>query len=511
MSDTGTDRPPNIVYVFYDNFGWGELGCYGGGILRGAETPRIDGLAAEGTRLLNFNVEAMCTPSRSALLTGRHPIRSGTANVPITGGPDGLTRWEITTAQALSDAGYATAMYGKWHLGADPEMRAPTHFGFDESVWIPRSSDESMWTAQSYFPERPATARPYTDAEIALEHPPVYAAKKGEAATVAATYDLAYRAAFDRKITEWAIDFMRRSHAGGKPFYLYLPYSQVHVPPIPDPEFAGSTKRGNWADLLTQMDAFTGMLLDALDELGLVDDTIFVWNSDNGPEDTYRYPAADPDPFGGQWQGASGPWRGHYVTTLEGSLRTPCIVRWPGKVPAGRVSNEIVHELDMFPTLVRLGGGLVPEDRMIDGIDVSEFLLGRSEESGRDVVLCFNGMRLQAVKWRQWKAEITDQDDMYGTWAPLSTPSLYNLEWDLREEHQVGFTHAWVLQPMAAAVGAFLASLAVEPPIKVGTPDPYAPPATTDLQVREHIQLGAMTQFVTTVHDVRRSQGLRSR
>ena len=126
---------PNIVFFWWDNFGWGELGCYGGGVLRGAPTPRIDALATEGLKLLNFNVEAQCTPSRSALLTGRHAIRSGTGTVPITGGADGMTRWEVTIAQALSDAGYATGMWGKWHLGSDPEQRSPVDFGFDEAVW----------------------------------------------------------------------------------------------------------------------------------------------------------------------------------------------------------------------------------------------------------------------------------------------------------------------------------------------------------------------------------------
>ena len=152
---------PNIVFFFWDNLGWGEIGCYGGGVLRGAPTPRIDALAADGLKLLNFNVEAQCTPSRSALLTGRHPIRSGTQTVPITGGPDGLTRWEVTIAQALSDAGYATGMWGKWHLGSDPEHRSPVDFGFDEAVWSPRTADEVLWTMQSYFPDGEVTAKPY--------------------------------------------------------------------------------------------------------------------------------------------------------------------------------------------------------------------------------------------------------------------------------------------------------------------------------------------------------------
>jgi arylsulfatase A-like enzyme len=225
---------PNIVVFFWDNLGWGEVGCYGGGVLRGAPTPRIDALAAQGVRLLNFNVEAQCTPSRSALLTGRHPIRSGTATVPITGGADGLTRWEVTIAQALSDAGYVTGMWGKWHLGSDPDQRSPVDFGFDEAVWSPRTADEVLWTMQSYFPDGPVTATPYAgDAQVPLEPEPIYRRHKDAKTEVLATYDAEFRAGFDRQITDWAIGFMRRSHQAGRPFYAYLPYTQVHIPPSP--------------------------------------------------------------------------------------------------------------------------------------------------------------------------------------------------------------------------------------------------------------------------------------
>src|SRR5277367_4460207 len=239
-----SDEKPNIVFFYWDNFGWGELGCYGGGVLRGAPTPRIDGLAAEGLRLLNFNVEAQCTPSRSALLTGRHAIRSGTGAVAVTG-EDGMTRWEVTMARALSDAGYATGMWGKWHLGSNPEQRSPVDFGFDEAMWSPRTADEVLWTMQSYFPEGAVTSAPYTGRTlIPMEPQPIYSRKKGSKAEVIATYDMKFRADFDRKITESAIDFMSRSKQAGKPFYMYLPYTQMHIPPIPDPEFAGKTKRG---------------------------------------------------------------------------------------------------------------------------------------------------------------------------------------------------------------------------------------------------------------------------
>ncbi len=204
-----------------------------------------DRCARQGLRLLNFNVEAQCTPSRSAVLTGRHPIRSGTHTIPITGGPEGLTRWEITIAQALADSGYAIGMWGKWHLGSDPEQRSPVDFGFDEAVWSPRTADEVLWTTQSYFPRGTVTSAPYAGTtEIPPEPQPIYSKKKGSKAEVIATYDTTFRADFDRKITEWAIDFMTRSKEAGKPFYMYLPYTQPHIPPIPDPAFAGKTQRG---------------------------------------------------------------------------------------------------------------------------------------------------------------------------------------------------------------------------------------------------------------------------
>jgi arylsulfatase len=407
---------PNIVVFFWDNLGWGDVDCYGGGVLRGAPTPRIDSVADEGLKLLNFNVEAQCTPSRSALLTGRHAIRSGTQTVPIAGGPDGLTQWEVTSAQALSDAGYATGMWGKWHLGSDPDARGPVDFGFDEAVWSPRTADEVMWTMQSYFPNGEVTSAPYAgETKIPLEPEPIYSRRKGCKAEVIATYDAEFRAGFDRKITEWAIDFMRRSHAKAKPFYTYLPYTQVHIPPIPDPEYAGKTKRDNWADILTQMDDFTGRILDELDSLGVAENTIVVWASDNGPDSTYRFPAGDPDPFGGQWHGFAGPWRGSLFTSLEESNRTPCIIRRPGKVPSGKVSNELVHQVDLFTPLVLVGGGKVPNDRVIDGMDMRGFLLGQADESRRDTVLCVQGNRLQAIKWRQWKGHLFKQDDFMST------------------------------------------------------------------------------------------------
>jgi arylsulfatase len=243
------------------------------------------------------------------------------------------------------------------------------------------------------------------------------------------------------------------------------------------------------------------VILDKLDELGVAEDTIVVWAGDNGADTTYHYPAVDPDTAGAQWKGFSGPWRGGLFTSLEGSNRTACMIRWPGKITPGQVSNEIVHQVDLFTTLVKAGGGTVPSDRIIDGMDMTDFLLGDAEESGRDIVLCLNGNRLQAAKWRQWKLHLFKQDDFYSTWEAYSIPHLHNLEWDPREEHQIDFPHAWVMHPIAAAAMAFLKSLAAEPPIKTGTPDPYTPPKPGQLRPQQHLQIGPIIQMVTTLVD----------
>jgi len=222
-----------------DNLGYGELGCYGGGILRGAPTPRIDKLATDGTRPLNFNVEAQCTPSRSAILTGRFSIRSGTHSVPISGGHDGLTQWEITIAELLSDAGYATDHFGKWHLGSE-DGRLPNDQGFDEWFGIPRTTDEAFW------PSSPAAKA----AGVRFAH--MMEGSKGEKSRELAVYDLEQRRLIDAEITRRTIDFMKRSVESGKPFYAYVPFTLVHFPTLPNPKFAGRTGYGDFPDSLAE-------------------------------------------------------------------------------------------------------------------------------------------------------------------------------------------------------------------------------------------------------------------
>jgi arylsulfatase A-like enzyme len=448
---------PNIILILADNLGYGELGAYGGGITRGAPTPRIDELAHEGTRLTNFNVEPSCTPSRSALLTGRYPIRSGNYSVPVDGRPYGLVQWEVTIAKLLAQQGYATAMYGKWHLG-DSEGRYPNDQGFDEWYGIPNSSDEAMWPQQKDFDPKVAK----------LEH--LMEGRKGEPTRMLQVYDENERREIDTELTNRAIGFMQRNAKAGKPFFAYVPITQPHMATEPGKKFAGSTGHGDWADMLAEMDFNVGRMLDALSELKIADNTIVIFTSDNGPEDTMP------------WRGWAGPWSGTYVTAMEGSLRVPFIIRWPGKVPAGRESNEMLHETDIFATLAKLGGADIPRDRAIDGVDQSDFLLGKRETSAREFIAVFLGKELYATKWRNYKMHFVWQVRMHDVPQKLAVPRLIDLYSNPQEtvEETIGkssvVTRAWVLHAIFAQLYKLKATLAKDPLIPLGTPDPYIPP-----------------------------------
>ena len=461
-----TETKPNIVVILADNVGYGELGVYGGGILRGAPTPRIDRLAGEGMRLLNFNVEAQCTPSRSALMTGRFSIRSGTYQVPRGGAPEGLTQWEITIAELLSARSYATGTWGKWHLGS-AEERFPTRQGFDEWYGIPRTYSEALWPSlnetNSTWPS--VGAKQGWNAELVpLE--PVYEARKGENVRQVAQLDLERHRRMDEEITSRAVGFIKRQASSGKPFFAYVSLRLLHMPTTPNPEFTGRTGNGDWADCLSELDHRTGQILDAIQQAGIQDNTLVIFASDNGPEATHP------------WEGDSGPWRGTYFTAMEASLRAPFIIRWPGRVPAGSISNEIVHIVDLYTTLARVGGAEIPKDRPIDGVDQLDFFLGKQANSNREGFPAYVADRLSAVKWRNWKMHLIRQDHMYDAPQKLPLPRIINLLTDLKEERDVLIHSGWVTYPMMKIIRDFEASLETYPPIKVGTPDPYLPPAS---------------------------------
>ena len=452
---------PNIVLVFMDNFGWGEPGFNGGGIVRGAATPRLDQLASEGLRLTNFNVEVQCTPSRSALMTGRYAIRSGNGTVPLGEGVYGLVQWEVTMAEMLSEAGYATGMFGKWHLGRT-EGRFPTDQGFDEWYGIPNSTDESTYSALPGF------------AESGVAETYVMEGRKNGTPEKVRPYRLDYRPLIDADLTDKAVDFMTRQAKADRPFFVYLPYTATHFPTLPHPDFEGKSGNGRWADLLMQIDSYVGRLLDTLDELGIADETIFVFTADNGPE-AFDYGSTNLT-VEMATHGSPGPWRGTLFTGFEGALRVPFAMRWPGKIEAGRSSDEIVHAMDLLPTFAKIASGKVPEDRVIDGIEMADFFLGEKEKSGREGFIVYMGNDIFGVKWRNWKLHFKEQDSAFDQLRTYTMPRAYNLLTDPQERDNVLFPATWVPKAALGQLTEHILSLQENPPIKAGTKDPYEPP-----------------------------------
>lgn len=451
---------PNIVIVFMDNFGWGEPGFNGGGITRGAETPRMDKLADEGLRLTNFNVEVQCTPSRSALLTGRYAVRSGNGTVPLGEGTYGLVQWEVTMAEMLSEQGYATGMYGKWHLGRT-EGRFPTDQGFDEWYGVPNSTDESVYSSAPGFQES------------GLPETSVMESKKGETPKKVRPYRLDYRPLIDRDLTNKAMSFMERSVKKEQPFFIYLPYTATHFPAMPHPDFKGSTGNGNWADLLAQIDSYLGELQDKVAELAVEENTIFIFTADNGPE-ALNHNSSNMT-VETSVQGSAGPWRGTLFTGFEGALRVPFVVKWPNKIEPGTSSDEIVHAMDIFPTIASFAGGSVPTDRIIDGIDMSDFLLGKTEVSGRDGFIVYMGNDIFGVKWKNWKLHFEEQEGWNTIKHTYTMPRLYNLYDDPQERNNVLFPHTWVPKAALKQLEEHIVSLKQNPPIPTGQADPYEP------------------------------------
>lgn len=444
-----TSERPNIVLVLVDNLGWGELGCYGGGALRGAPTPRIDALASEGLRFLNFNVESDCVPTRSALMTGRHPIRTGALHSTSPGIPQGIIPWERTIAELLSEAGYATAIYGKWHLG-DREGRYPKDRGFDEWYGLPRSSDESMFTTSIGFDES------VVDIVYVME------GLRGERAVNREKFDLEMRRRMDHELTERSCAFIRRQSAD-RPFFLYVPLTQVHYPTLPHRDFEGRTGKGDFADSMVEMDSRVGQILDVLAANGFEENTVFIFGSDNGPE--FRRP----------WRGSAGLWTGTYHTAMEGALRVPFLWRWPGRVAPGGQTNEIVHITDLFPTFARLANAPLPTDRPIDGVDQLDFICGKQPRSNREGFPYYIKQELRAAKWRDWKMHFVWEVEPNAGAFRLEYSYLFNLVQDPKEESDVTTTQGWVYGPIRELLRSFTESLKEHPPIPMGAPDDYLP------------------------------------
>jgi arylsulfatase len=451
-----SQQKPNIIFFHVDNLGYGELGCYGGGVLRGAETKRIDVFAKEGFQLLNYAPEAQCTPCRSALMTGRYSIRSGNHTVTLAGeAGSGLVAWERTLGDIFSEAGYATLCTGKWHIG-DDDGRWPTDHGFDEWYGPPHSYDEALWETDPWYdPERDPVAY-------------MLQGRKGERVVEKEKLTYELKRNIDSEYQRRNFQFIEENASAARPFFLYYNHSLMHIPVVPRDEYKGKSGNGDWADSLLQLDGDFGDILDKLDGLGLVDNTIVVFAGDNGNEEMLLH------------RGTAGYWEGSYFTGMEGSLRTPCLVRWPNKIPAGVESNEIVHVTDWFTTLLKMTGLEVPDDREIDGQDQSPFFYGEQEESSREGFIFWNGEKMYGVKWRNFKLSLVKQKYFTDPALPLGFPHVVNLVTDPkeREPYHPIYYHSWTMAHFGRLVKEFQESVKREPLIPAGAPLDYIPERT---------------------------------
>ena len=317
---------------------------------------------------------------------------------------------------------------------------------------------------QSAYPF-PWTAGIFRDCLRAGHQCWVLEARAGEVPKEAALYDLEMRRRIDGELIARSQAFIADQHKSGTPFFSYVPLTQLHYPTIPHHDFSGKTGAGDFADALAEMDHRVGQLLDTAEKLGIADNTLFIFASDNGPE--FRRP----------WRGSAGMWQGTYHTSMEGGLRAPCMLRWPGRIPAGGVSNEIVHVTDLYTTLAGIIGAAVPDDRPIDGLDQLAFFTGAQAKSAREGFLFYMKSELRAAKWREWKMHLVWESEPNAGANHLESPLLFNLIQDPKEETDVNTTSGWARTPLRLMMHEFQEGLKRNPPIPPGAPDDYQPAA----------------------------------
>ncbi len=406
LADSG--RAPNVVFVYADDLGYGDLGCYGSAI----KTPNLDRMATEGTRFSQFySANPVCSPSRAALLTGRYPTRVGVPRVLFPADTGGLATSERTLADVLKARNYRTMCIGKWHLGR-PAQYLPTSRGFDAYFGIPWSND---------MDPRPLMR----DAEV-IEEP-------------AALETLTPR------YTEQATGFIERSKDA--PFFLYMAHTYPHIPLAASDRFRGKSSAGLYGDVVEELDWSVGEVLRALARTGVSRNTLVMFSSDNGP----------------WYQGSPGRLRGRKGSTYEGGVREPFIARWPGEIPAGRVCHGVASTLDVLPTVARLAGAPLPS-RPLDGIDIWPLLSGARDRLDRDVLLYFDEWNLQCARLERWKLHLARYNAMAYTPAPpggrvnlpLRTLELYDVENDPDESYDVAPAHPDVVRDIRTRVERML-------------------------------------------------------
>jgi len=420
-SANNSTRPPNIIVIYTDDQGYADLGCYGAVRIK---TPRIDQMAAEGVRLTDFYAQPVCTPSRAALLTGCYPQRVGMALTPrgepsenrtgLVLFPDskcGIHEDEVLLPELLKSVGYATACIGKWHLGHLPKF-LPTRHGFDYYYGIPYSNDMKP--------------TPLMRGEETIEEPAV-------------------QETLTERYTQEAISFIEKNKE--KPFFLYLPHNMPHVPLFVSEKWKGKSEGGLYGDVVECIDWSVGEILDTLKKQGIDDNTIVVFTTDNGPWLTQ-----------GERGGHATPLRNGKGTTYEGGVRVPCIVRWPGKIPAGTVCRDIAANFDLYATFAALAGATLPSDRIIDSKDIFPSLSGTAtNQPPRETFFYYSQNDLHGVRNGNWKLRLEMRRGDAGRTIPPDADvyeALYDLNIDVGEQKDVSKDHPDVVDRLRALMNA---------------------------------------------------------
>jgi len=429
----GGDRPPNIVLIFMDDMGYGDVGVYGAD---GYGTPHLDRLAAEGLRFTDFYAsQAVCSASRASLLTGCYSERVSILGALGPGSEIGLNPEEETLAEILKKRGYVTAIFGKWHLGDQVEF-LPLQHGFDEYLGLPYSND--MWPVEYDGTRREEGGKSH--------YPPLPLVQGNE--TVEVIEDFEDQDRLTTLYTEAAVGFLERHREG--PFFLYLAHSMPHVPLGVSGKFRGRSAQGMFGDVMEEVDWSVGQVLETLDRLGLEGNTLVIFTSDNGPWLNF-----------GNHAGTAGPLREGKGTAFEGGPRVPAIMRWPGRIPAGSVSSRMASTLDILPTVADVTGAPLPI-RPIDGVSLLPVLEGRTGESPRNRFLFYYGGELRGVREGKWKRVFEHRtrsyvgvepgmDGLPGPYAfPTVPAALYDLEADVGETTDVSAEHPEVVARLDA-------------------------------------------------------------
>jgi arylsulfatase A-like enzyme len=406
---------PNVVIIFIDDMGYGDIGPFGA---TGQQTPQLDRMAAEGMKLTSFYAAPVCSVSRAQLLTGCYGPRIDVPAVYGPGNPNGLNPKETTIAERLKELGYATMCVGKWHVGDQAEF-LPTRQGFDGYFGIPYSNDM----------QRKSTATGDHVSPLLRDDKVVELLTDEQQSRIVERY------------TDEAVRFITANK--DQPFFLYLPHTAIHTPIYPGGKFRGKSSNGRVGDWIEELDWSTGRVLDTLRELKLAANTLVIFTSDNGP---WLVKGRD--------SGSSGPLRGGKGSTWEGGVRVPTLAWWPGKIAANTTVDAIAGTIDLLPTAVALAGGKLPRQPVIDGRDISPLLLGQTRESPRGVHYYFFKYNLQAVRKGPWKLAIAPQNETMGREALADArthqPRLYNLDQEIGEKTNLAAAHPEIVQQLTA-------------------------------------------------------------